>query len=43
MGEVELARLCDIDGIDLPVTDSSANTKMLDALRERDLKIIYVR
>src|SRR3989440_7251776 len=40
VGEVELARLCGVDGIDLLITDSSANPKMLDALRERSLEII---
>ena len=43
IGEVELARLCDIDGIDLLITDSSANPKVLDALRERGLEIILAK
>jgi DeoR family transcriptional regulator of aga operon len=43
IGEVELARLCGIDDIDLLITDSSANPKVLDALRERNLEIILAK
>jgi DeoR family transcriptional regulator of aga operon len=43
IGEIELAYLCGIDDIDLLITDSSANSAVLEALRERNLEIILAR
>lgn len=43
VGEVELAHLCDVDEIDLLITDNSANPTMLDALREKNLEIILAK
>ncbi len=42
IGAVALARLCDVDDIDLLITDSSANANVLNTLRERDLEILIV-
>jgi len=39
VGRVELARLCEIDDIDLLITDGSADSQALGRLRERELEI----
>lgn len=43
IGEVALAHLCDIDNIDLLITDNSANPSVLNALREHDLEVMIAR
>jgi DeoR family transcriptional regulator, aga operon transcriptional repressor len=43
VGEIELAKLCSIDEIDLLITDSSADPAVLNALRERDLEVMIAR
>ncbi len=43
VGEVALARLCDVDAIDLLITDSSADPAILNTLRERDLEILIAK
>ncbi len=40
VGEIELAKLCSIEEIDLLITDGSADPAVLNALRERDLEIM---
>lgn len=40
IGKVTLSYLCDINGIDLLITDSSASPEVLSALRERELEIM---
>ena len=40
VGEVELAYLCDVDDVDLLITDNSADPAILAALRERGLEIL---
>jgi DeoR family transcriptional regulator of aga operon len=43
IGEVALAHLCDIDNIDLLITDNSANPSVISALREHDLEVMIAR
>ncbi|HEX4202848.1 MAG TPA: DeoR/GlpR family DNA-binding transcription regulator [Ktedonobacteraceae bacterium] len=43
VGEVALAHLCDIEQIDLLITDNSANADTLSALRERDLEVTVAK
>ncbi|MGH2495746.1 MAG: DeoR/GlpR family DNA-binding transcription regulator, partial [Ktedonobacteraceae bacterium] len=40
VGGIELAKLCNIDEIDMLITDSSADPAVLNALRERDLEVM---
>lgn len=40
VGEVELAYLCDVDEVDLLITDSSADPTILAALGERGLEVL---
>jgi DeoR family transcriptional regulator, aga operon transcriptional repressor len=40
VGGIELAKLCNIDEIDMLITDSSADPAVLNALRERDLEVL---
>lgn len=40
VGEVELAYLCDVDDVDLLITDNSADPAILAALREHGLEIL---
>lgn len=43
IGEIELAHLCDIDDVDLLITDNTANPVVLDTLRERNLEILVAK
>ena len=43
IGEVELARLCAIDDIDLLITDSSADPSILNTLREKELQVMLAK
>lgn len=43
VGGVKLAHLCDIDEIDLLITDSSADPALVKALREKDLEVLLAR
>jgi DeoR/GlpR family transcriptional regulator of sugar metabolism len=40
VGGIELAKLCNIDEIDMLITDNSADHAVLNALRERDLEVM---
>ena len=40
VGEIELAYLCDVDDVDLLITDNSADSAILAALRERGMEIL---
>jgi DeoR family transcriptional regulator of aga operon len=40
VGEVEVARLCDVEDVDLLITDATADAEVLDELRERGLDVL---
>jgi DeoR family transcriptional regulator, aga operon transcriptional repressor len=40
VGDIELAYLCNVDEVDLLITDSSADPAVLSALRERELEVM---
>lgn len=42
VGQVKLAYLCNIDEIDLLITDNSADPAVIKMLRERDLEVLLV-
>lgn len=43
VGGIELAKLCNIDEIDMLITDSTADPAVLNALRERDLEVLLAK
>jgi DeoR family transcriptional regulator, aga operon transcriptional repressor len=42
VGQVKLAYLCNIDEVDLLITDNSADPAVIKMLRERDLEVLLV-
>jgi len=43
VGGIELAKLCSIDEIDMLITDSTADTAVLNTLRERELEVMLAK
>ena len=43
VGSIELAYLCGVDEIDLLITDSSADSAVVNALRDRDLEVLLAK